>query len=157
MKTIYRDIVSALIFSKDRKLLMGKKNPSKGGVYIDCWHIPGGGIEKGENKIDALKREVLEEVGVNISDYPVTLIDSIGKGISQKKDSATGETINVHMNFNVYEVIIDDKSSSEIKVSLNDDLYEYRWFDMSELSSVKLTPPSVELFKRIGYLKTSTA
>ncbi len=153
MKTIYRDIVSALIFSKDRKLLMGKKNPSKGGVYIDCWHIPGGGIEKGENKIDALKREVLEEVGVSISDYPITLIDNIGKGISQKKDKISGEIMEVHMKFNVYEVIIADKNCSEIKVSLNDDLHEYRWFDMSELTSVKLTPPSIELFKRVGYLK----
>jgi hypothetical protein len=42
MREIERTIVSALIFSQDGKLLMGKKDPAKGGVYPDCWHIPGG-------------------------------------------------------------------------------------------------------------------
>jgi len=32
------------------------------------------------------------------------------------------------------------------------DLVELKWFDMSELKAVKLTPPSVELFKRLGYI-----
>jgi ADP-ribose pyrophosphatase YjhB (NUDIX family) len=56
MRTIHRTIVSALIYSNDGKLLMGKKDPAKGGVYNDCWHIPGGGIEEGEGKIEALTR-----------------------------------------------------------------------------------------------------
>lgn len=43
LREITREIVSGLIFSADGKLLMGKKDPTKGGVYSDCWHIPGGG------------------------------------------------------------------------------------------------------------------
>ena len=39
---------------------MGMKDPQKGGVYADCWHIPCGVIDDGENKITALKREILE-------------------------------------------------------------------------------------------------
>jgi len=42
MRTINRDIVSAVILSKDFKILLGKKDPSKGGVYASSWHIPGG-------------------------------------------------------------------------------------------------------------------
>jgi len=57
MKTIRRIIVSALIFSKDNKILMGKKNLNGGGVYVDCWHLPGGGINENEDKIEALIRE----------------------------------------------------------------------------------------------------
>lgn len=41
MREIERQIVSALIFSKDGKLFQGMKDPNKGGVYSDCWHIPG--------------------------------------------------------------------------------------------------------------------
>lgn len=32
----------------------------------EYWLLPGGGVEKGENKIEALKRECQEELGVNI-------------------------------------------------------------------------------------------
>jgi 8-oxo-dGTP pyrophosphatase MutT (NUDIX family) len=53
MRAIHRDIVSALIFAKDGKLLMGKKESDGGGVYADCWHIPGGGIDEGEDQIKA--------------------------------------------------------------------------------------------------------
>lgn len=48
MRKINRIIVAALIFSKDGKLLMGTKDPRRGGVYSDCWHLPGGGVEEGE-------------------------------------------------------------------------------------------------------------
>lgn len=65
MRKIKREIVSALLFSKDNKLLMGKKDPTKGGVYPDCWHLPGGGVDDGESLVDALKREVIEEVGMH--------------------------------------------------------------------------------------------
>ena len=47
MREINRDIVSAIMLSKDKRIFLAKKNPNKGGVYIDCWHIPGGGIEEG--------------------------------------------------------------------------------------------------------------
>jgi hypothetical protein len=37
MKIIHRDIASALIFSKDGKLLMGMKESKSGCLYADCW------------------------------------------------------------------------------------------------------------------------
>lgn len=152
MREIRRDIVSALIFSKDGKLFQGMKDEKKGGVYCDCWHIPGGGIEPGENKEEALKREVKEETGIDISPYSVDLVDDAGKGES-KKTLPTGETVLCKMYFYVYRIDINDKDSSEIGVSLNDDLVKYRWTDLDELANAKLTPPSTELFKKLGYLK----
>jgi len=148
MREIQRDIVSALIFSKDGKLFQGMKDEKEGGIYSDCWHIPGGGIDSGENKEEALKREVMEETGINISDYKIDLIDDAGRG-ETKKTLATGEDVLCKMNFFVYKVEIDDKESSEITVVLNDDLVKYRWADLSELANIKLTPPSAELFKKL--------
>lgn len=152
MRTINREIVSALIFSKDGKLFQGMKAEKKGGVYSDSWHIPGGGIDEGEDKITALIREIKEETGIDISPYKIELVDDIGKGESEKTLKDTGEKVMCKMNFNVYKVVINDKNSNEIKVELNDDLVKYQWFDLRDLKDIKLTPPSIELFKRLGYL-----
>lgn len=84
MKTIHRDIASALIFSKDSKLLMGMKDPKSGGVYADCWHIPGGGVDEGETQEQALRREMLEEVGIDIANSKVMLVDDQGSGETEK-------------------------------------------------------------------------
>ncbi len=151
MREIQRNIVSALIFSKDGKLFQGMKDKMMGGVYYDCWHIPGGGVDEGENKEEALKREVKEEAGIDISGYKIVLVDDAGRGESNKT-LKTGEKALCKMKFFVYRVDINDKNSDEIKINLNDDLVKYRWTDHKELSDLKLTPPSVELFKKLGYL-----
>jgi len=152
MREIQRDIVSALIFSKDGKLFQGMKDEERGGVYYDCWHLPGGGVEPGEDKESALKREIKEETGMDISAYKVVLIDDSGEGVS-KKILPSQEEVLCKMRFNVYRVDISDKNSDEIAISLNDDLVKYRWTVLDELPNIKLTPPSTELFKKLGYLK----
>jgi len=152
MRTIKREIVSALLISKDEKIFMGKKHPKKGGVYVDCWHIPGGGIDEGEDEETALIREIQEEVGLDISTYSLILVDDLGSG-SSNKILANGEEVVCNMKFNVYQVNIKDLNSDEIKISLDDDLEEYCWVPVKDLGKYKLTPPSVSLFQRLGYLK----
>jgi mutator protein MutT len=152
MKTISRDIVAAVIVSKDGKIFQGKKNPKMGGVYADCWHIPGGGIKDGETKEQALIREIKEETGIDISKYKVALIDDVGEGESEKTLEENEENVLCKMKFFVYKIEINDKLATEIKISLDDDLAEYVWTDIPELKNKKLTPPSVELFKKLGYI-----
>ena len=151
MRTINRQIVSALIFSKDNKLLMGKKDPKAGGVYSEYWHIPGGGIDKGESKTQALIREIIEEVGIDISHTKIELVSDDGTGTAEKIIKETGEKILLEMQFSVYKINLSG-DSNEINVTLNDDLVAYKWFDLSELGATKLTPPSLVLFKKLGYI-----
>lgn len=151
MREIKRTIVSALIFSKDGKLLMGKKDPVKGGVYSDCWHIPGGGINEGETFEQALQREIQEEVGLDISLYNPILIPEEGSGIAEKTLD-TGERVLCRMEFNRFRVNIKDKLADEIKLHLSDDLVETRWFSKDELSGVKQIPGGREFFQKIGLI-----
>lgn len=151
MREIQRDIVAAMIFSKDGKLFQGMKHPNKGGVYLDCWHIPGGGIDEGEDKVQALIREAKEETGIDIAPFKIELLDDKGNGVSEKVLKESGERVLCKMNFYVYKVVLDE-NAEDIKVSLDDDLAKYTWTKVEDLKSIKLTPPSVELFKGLGYL-----
>ncbi len=151
MRTIHREIVSALIFSQDGKLFQGMKNPKDGGVYADCWHIPGGGIDDGEDKLTALVREIKEETGITVPLDKIELVDDQGRGESEKVLKNTGERVLCKMKFNVYKITL-DQNATDIRVNLEDDLVSYQWIDLVELKNVKLTPPSVILFQRLGYL-----
>jgi 8-oxo-dGTP pyrophosphatase MutT (NUDIX family) len=151
LPVIQRDIVSGIIFSRDAKLLMGKKDPEGGGVYSDCWHLPGGGVDEGETRLEALRREIKEETGLDISNEEINLVDTKGEGETEKLLKNTGEKVWCKMNFYCYEIRL--RSQSDL-VELKTDavLIELKWFTKSELDSVKLTPPSIGLFQRLGYI-----
>ncbi len=151
MRIIHRTIVAALIFSKDGKLLIGMKDQAKGGVYTDCWHIPGGGIDEGEDKITTLKRELVEEVGLDITNQKISLVSEDGKGESEKT-LANGEKVLCEMSFYVYRVDL-DQDAIVVQVELNDDLVKTEWVNLDQLSNYKLTPPSIQLFTKLGWLE----
>ncbi len=149
MRIIHRTIVSALIISKDNKLLMGVKDPKSGGVYADCWHIPGGGVDEDESQAVALRREILEEVGIDVTEYAPHLADDTGSGETEKVFKDTGEKVLCKMQFFVYRVDI-AKNAKDIKIVANDDLVTLKWVQLAKLHDYKLTPPSVLLFTRLN-------
>jgi len=55
----FRIAVSALLFDEHRVLLAHRRD-------IDWWNLPGGGMELGETVEEAVKREVLEETGLQV-------------------------------------------------------------------------------------------
>src|SRR5919202_5726939 len=67
--------VSALLRWRDRILLCRHEKPGK-----EYWLLPGGGVEAGESLIEALHRELHEEVGIDDEpplEGPVAVLDSI--------------------------------------------------------------------------------
>ncbi len=150
MRSVHRTIVSALVMSQDGKLLMGKKHQSKGGVYADCWHIPGGGVDNGEDEKTALKRELREEIGIDITGQNVQLIDDGGSGQS-KKTLDDGEKVLCKMSFHVYRVDL-NQLADDVELKLDDDLVKVEWVNLMNLNNYKLTPPSQKLFRKLGWV-----
>lgn len=136
------------MLSRDGKIFYGMKNPESGGVYLNSWHLPGGGVEEGETMEKALIREIKEETGINISSCEIVLFDDVGKGRSEKT-LESGERVICEMEFSVYKVKL-NKSADNIEVKLEDDLKKYAWLDASKIKNKKLAPPLEELFKRFG-------
>lgn len=66
-KKVMRDIdaVVAVIERGGRYLI--QKRSSDGSLLADLWEFPGGKIERGESNIAALKRELKEELGVDLA------------------------------------------------------------------------------------------
>ena len=52
--------VGAIVLNNKNKILVGKRadNP------VDKWQMPQGGVNKGENLINAMKRELMEETSI---------------------------------------------------------------------------------------------
>lgn len=151
MREITRTIVSAVIFSQDGKVLMGRKEPKAGGVYADCWHLPGGGLDEGEAFEDGVIREVVEEVGITLSPKQLRRLPEAGSGTAEKTLKDTGETVLCHMEFNLFEVRL-DHLADDIVLSLDDDLVETHWFTRKELKDVEQIPGGKEFFIAQGYM-----
>ena len=61
----YLKLVSGVLHRADKVLLGLRKNTQ---YYPGYWGLPGGRLESGENFVDALRRELFEEVGVQMID-----------------------------------------------------------------------------------------
>ncbi len=57
------EVVAAVIFD-EKKILVSQRD---GGDMAGRWEFPGGKIEAGETREQALKREIMEELGIIIS------------------------------------------------------------------------------------------
>lgn len=116
--------ITAVIKNKQGNKVLVAKRGANEVAYPGKWAFPGGKLEQGERIIDALKREVLEEVGLEIEDKKRFLEDFT----FLRKD---GHNV-VGLCFEVFA------KSEDVK--LDKDFDEYKWVSLDELNELDCIP-----------------
>ena len=108
-------------------------------------------MDDGETKEDAMIRELKEETGLDISAYQLEFLGNSRSGTFEKTLRDTGEKVLCEMKFFDFRVMI-PLQAGDIFVYPSDDLIECKWIGIDELQNFKLPPPSIELFRKLGYI-----
>jgi nucleoside triphosphatase len=138
----FRVIVVALI-QNDRGDYLICRMPKDRGVFPDQWGLPGGGIEEGERMESALRRELREELGIEVSDIkPLFFKDG-----QHRKTFADGSQHEVYMIFLIFSC---RAPSSELKLSL--EFTDYAWVKKGALEDYNLNSATIETFRQAGVL-----
>jgi 8-oxo-dGTP diphosphatase len=123
---IYRNIAEGLIFNLKGEVLMQKKTIDYPTWPGGCWTFFGGTIEENEEPIDAVKREVEEELGIVIEEDSIELFMEDDYEI---EDNSKGRRYNF--------VIKIDIGVEDIKLKEGGG---FGFFDKSELKDIKIIP-----------------
>ena len=133
--------VGIIVLNKQNKIFVGKRKDNPG----DKWQMPQGGVDEGENYITAMRRELLEETGIqNIEiikevdkiyqyELPKNLVGVIWKGKYRGQKQKwfitrfLGEEKEINLNTKHAEFIdwkwIEPKFLPEVIVNFKKDLY----------------------------------
>ena len=121
--------VSAILRWKGRMLLCRHEKPGK-----EYWLLPGGGVNSGESLVDALHRELAEEIGIDDRlsvEGPVAIVDSI----APERSFAAKHVVHIIFAGDLSGRSLEAVTSSDAAVS------GHRLFALSELDDVVLHPP----------------
>ena len=121
--------VSAILGWNGRVLLCRQEKPGK-----EYWLLPGGGVDSGETLIEALRRELREELGVEADvqfEGPVALVDSI----APKHAFARKHVVHVIFAADLSHRSLGDVETRDAAVK------GARLFSNEELAEVVLHPP----------------
>lgn len=142
----YKQLGAYGIIIKDEQILLIKKS---GGPYDGKLDLPGGTIEFCEKPEEALKRELMEEVGIEIKEYELFDADSVAFEWQFKEDIL----VKVHHTGIFYKVlnfVNDIRNEVEID-SVNDDSLGAEFFDISKLKKEQLSQIAILELSKLGY------
>jgi ADP-ribose pyrophosphatase YjhB (NUDIX family) len=130
--------VSAILRWRGRILLLRHEKGER-----EIWLLPGGGVQAGENLVQALRRELWEETGLFPAsaevplEGPVAIVESISPNLSAYRKHV------VHVIFSAdVSGSLEDVSSQDLAVR------GHRAFPVDELDSIAVHPPIQRFLRR---------
>ena len=122
--------VGAIVVRDDTLLMVRRaREPGRG-----LWSLPGGRVEAGEYLADAVRREVAEETGLDVT---------------------VGELVGIfEVVGDPHYVILDffARPEGELRTEASSDVDEVRWVPLDEVGTLDCTPRFVETLRGWGVL-----
>jgi len=130
-------VVAAAVMNSKQQILIARRAQHE--TYSGQWEFPGGKIEPGESPVDALVREIKEELGLDID---------VGTGHS------LGQITHAYAPYDVaLEVFVVQWSGQPVVLS---DHSEVAWVSVSDLQAYNLAPADRPFIEKIeAYLGAS--
>ena len=121
--------VSAILRWNGRILLARHEKPGK-----EYWLLPGGGVNSGESLVDALHRELAEEIGIDEElpvEGPVAIVDSI----APIRSFAAKHVVHI--------IFAGDLTGRSLETVQSEDaaVRGHRLFEVGDLEEIVLHPP----------------
>ena len=120
--------VSAILRRESRILLVRHEKAGR-----EYWLLPGGGVSAGETLLEALRRELAEEVGLD-SDLPLEGPVAIAESI------APAGWPTKHVVHIVFAGHLGERSLERV-ASQDEAVWNHRLFDVEELAGLAVHPP----------------
>lgn len=143
MDTIVKTHVGAYgVIIKDNKIILVKK--ARGG-YKGKLDLPGGGMEHTELPEEALKREIMEEAGINITNYK--LLDVVATNIKWEMEPNLWEDlhhIGILYTVDTNEYLLKNEADGLDSNGAN-------WYNIAELNKKELSPFTILALEKLGY------
>ncbi len=121
------------VIRKENKFLLTKR------IFFDdedksfgpfAWNLPGGGLEFGESPMQALEREMKEELALDVK---------VGQLIPEVYSEVRNHWQGIFLTF------ICEMSDPSQEIVLNEEASEYGWFSLEEVKNLKTLPKTVEI------------
>ncbi len=128
--------VSAILRWRGRLLLCRHEKPGK-----EYWLLPGGGVNSGESLVDALRRELAEEIGIDEEvpvEGPVAIVDSI----APQRSFAAKHVVHI-----IFAGDLGGRSLERV-TSRDAAVRGHRLFSVQDLDGIVLHPPIQRFLSR---------
>jgi mutator protein MutT len=131
------------VVENHRKEYLLCRMPEGRGVFPGEWGLPGGGIEAGETVEQAVRREILEEVGLSLQKTePLFFTDG-----TYVKTFPGGEQRSLYMVFLLFRCVAEDG-----EVRLNPEFDAAAWVPRERLAEYRLNRATARTFSRLGLI-----
>ena len=114
---IYHQGADVWIINSEKKILIQKRAPEKK-LEPNVWAMTGGSVIKGESSLDALKRETLEELGIELN------IEKAIKIHHYKTGNVWVDEYIVKQDINLQDIVMQSEEVSDVKFATFDEIEE---------------------------------